>query len=154
MSADCEFCTDDSFSGLGFHFDIGFRFNPQLGIFLDGYGLGVDPDTDGEVLLIQALATFGVQFWVTPPIWLKAGIGSAQQSFHSDTIEAESETVPGILLAAGYELLHSPNFSIDVDLRVGTGFYDEVDGGAVTNVGLQFSVNWHSLWSGAAVVVY
>ena len=154
MGADCEACTDETYTGPGLHFDIGWHLNPQLGIFLDAYGLGVDPGTDGEILLIQTVATIGVQFWVTPPLWLKGGIGSAQQSFSCDFCDdIETDTVPAILLAAGYELLHGPNFSIDVDARVGAGFYEENQGGTVTNVGLQFSVNWHSLFGGALIVV-
>jgi len=145
MSASCDGC-NDSYSGLGFNFDIGWHLNPQLGIFLDGYGLGVDPDSNGDILLVQALATFGVQYWVSPPVWLKAGLGSAQQSIHSDVVEDETDTVPGLLLAAGYEVLSSPSFSIDLEGRIGSGFYEDNQGGVVTNIGLQIAVHWHSLF--------
>ncbi len=154
MGADCEFCTDETFTGVGFHGNIGWHLSPQLGIFADGYGLAVDPGTDGEALLIQAMWNFGVQFWVTPPLWLKGGVGVAQQTLQSDTFESETDTVPSILLAGGYELLHGPNFSIDVDARVGAGFYEENQGGTVTNVGIQFSVNWHALFSGAMIIIH
>jgi len=152
IAASCEGC-EDSYSGVGFNFDIGWRLNPRLGIFLDGYGLGVDPDSDGEVLLIQAIATFGVQYWVSPPVWLKAGLGSAQQSISGDEVETyETDTVAGLLLAAGYEVLSSPSFSVDLEARIGAGFYDENEGGTVTNMGIQVAVHWHSLFAPIVII--
>jgi hypothetical protein len=158
---DCQDCSDDSWGGFGFHGNLGWHLNPQLGIFVDADFVAVNPtDGDFDVLLMQYVGTAGVQFWVTPPLWLKGGIGSAQQAVGGDdtncddpSVDCTSDTAPAILFAGGYEVLHGPNFSIDAELRLGAGFYEEFYGGTVTNVSLQFSVNWHSLFSGAVVVV-
>jgi hypothetical protein len=156
LSYGCDGCDDLNWSAIGFHGHFGFRFNPQIGIFADGYGLGADiSDEIGfDAILVNAMWNFGAQYWITPPLWIKGGIGVARQQISTDEDTEDSDSASSILLAIGYEVLHSPNFSIDIDFRVGAGFYDEEFGGTVTNVGLQFSVNWHSLWSGAAVVVY
>lgn len=149
-----------SWGGFGFHGDVGWHLSPQLGIFLDADFVGVNPtDGDFDVLLIQYVGTFGAQFWITPPLWIKAGIGSAQQAFGGDDTNCDvddctSDTAAAILLAGGYEILSSPNFSIDAQLRVGAGFYEEYYGGTVTNVSLQFSINWHSLFSGAMIIIH
>jgi len=151
LTASCDGC-DEIYYGPGLHFNIGWQLTPNLGIFLDGGGLGVDPDTDGQATLVQAVVAVGVQYWIQQPIWLKAGIGSAQLSIYSDFLEDETETVFGLLLAAGYEIVSQPGFSVDAEFRIATGFYDEVDGSSVTNFGVQFSVNWHSLFQPFIVI--
>jgi len=143
MTADCQGC-GDALESIGFSFDIGFRLGPRFGIFLDGWGLAHPEDNDyGTVTLVHAIATVGAQYWLSPPLWIKAGIGSAQLSVsYEGETEAESDTVAGYLIAAGYEILHSPNFSVDLELRAGSGFYDD---GTIHNAALGVSVNWHSL---------
>src|SRR3989304_3729175 len=44
----CESCDSDAWEGVGFHGNVGWRLNPQLGIFLDADFVAVNP-TDGEL---------------------------------------------------------------------------------------------------------
>ncbi len=139
----CPEC-EDSKSGFSFHFNIGYRLNPQLGVFLDGWGMASQDDEFVDVTYVHAIGTVGVQYHFTPMLYGRFGLGSAQFSVNVDGIEEEAtETVPGFMAGAGFEALHSPNLSVDVELRVGSGFYDD---GTLTNAALAVSVNWHQLW--------
>ena len=59
-------------------------------------------------------------------------------------------TVAGAMVAGGYELLSSPQFSLDAELRAGSGFFE---GGNVNNVSLSLAIHWHSLWGAAVIIV-
>ena len=37
----------------------------------------------------------------------------------------QTDTVAAVMGAVGYELYHRPNFAVDLQLRGGTGFYEE-----------------------------
>ena len=157
MTWDCAGCDETSYESLGFHFNVGFRFTPQLALFLDGWGLGTGFDEEflRDSVLVHAVSTFGVHYWITPVLHAKLGIGGAQWSLSNDQESAESDVAPAFLLAAGYEILTSPNFSIDLEVRLGAGNYDDQeDGGRITNFGIQFSVNFHQLWRSALLVVH
>jgi hypothetical protein len=143
MTADCEGC-GDALESVSFAFDVGYRFNPRLGLVLDGWGLGHPEKTPyGDLTLVHAIVTIGIKYWLSPMLWIKAGVGEAQLSLHFEgEVESESKTEPAAMFAGGYEMLHSPGFSLDLELRAGTGFFEE---GSVHNVALALSVNWHQL---------
>lgn len=139
MTADCDGC-DDALESLGVNFDIGYRIGPRFGIMLDGWGLGHPED---QVTLVHAIVTIGAQYWLSPPLWIKGGIGSARLSLqYEGETQAESDTVAGFMLAAGYEVVHSPGFSVDLELRAGSGFYED---GTVNNVAIGATLHWHSV---------
>jgi len=129
----------------GFDVHIGWAFNPSIGLIGDVYFLGSDED---NLTITQTIATIGVRYWIVPIIWLQAGLGNAHATFSYDagvfgTIDSRTDDVPGLTLAAGLELLRTPRFSLDAELRVGFGFYGDEDAqdttGRNASVGVGFT---------------
>lgn len=145
MTFDCDGCEDDQLESVGLHGDIGWRINPRVGISFDFYGMAHPEDTAfGTLTLVHAVNTIALQYWATPQLWLKGGLGVAQMQLHYDDggPPDTSDTVGGIMLGAGYEVLSTPSFSLDLSLRIASGFFED---GTATNAGVAFSVNWHSM---------
>ncbi|RMH39518.1 MAG: hypothetical protein D6689_16250 [Deltaproteobacteria bacterium] len=140
----------DSHSAVSLHGDIGWMFTPRLGVVLDVWGLAFGDDHYDNVTYIQTIATVGAQFYFTPILWGRLGLGSAQFSVQVDGDTAgETDTVAGWMGAVGIEALSSPRFSVDVEGRVGSGFYED---GTLTNIAIAVSVRWHALWGPIVVV--
>jgi hypothetical protein len=143
----CEGDNCPSFrKGGGFDGHIGWAFTPKIALIGDLYFLG---STEDNLTITQTFATIGVRAWLVPIIWVQGGLGNAHATFNYDAgifgnIESRTDDVPGLVVAAGLELLRSPRFSLDLELRLGLGFYgdegDEQDTtGRNTSLGVGFT---------------
>ena len=74
----------------------------------NGYGTGTT---------YHGLYTLAVQYWATPILWLKGGIGFAQLSTGYDGEAVPDENGPGIIGAIGVEVLQAYNFALDLQFR-------------------------------------
>jgi opacity protein-like surface antigen len=150
----CNGCDGDP---IAFQADahLGWMLSPRLSLLAELQGVGQTIADDGFVTdtLLQSTATLGAQYWVTPQLWLKAGIGGAAlqvqrddgfEASHSDSLEGSALTG-----AIGYEILSARNFAIDLQLRVTGARYEdavvELDGSTsdmevgTTNLGVGFT---------------
>ena len=130
MSCEGENCPSFR-KGGGFDAHLGWAFSPKLGLLGDVYFLG---STEDNLTITQTIATIGVRYWVVPILWVQGGLGNAHATFNYDAgvfgnLESKTDDVPGLTLAAGLELLRSPRFSLDLELRAGWGFYKDDDNG-------------------------
>ena len=87
-----------------------------------------------------------VQYWPTPLLWIKGGIGSSHLGIsYDDGYEADGVELGnglGLMGAVGFEVLHSTEFSVDLQLRLASGNYHHLDDeihSAVFGVGC----NWY-----------
>lgn len=146
---DCEGC--DSFAGQG-EFHIGGFIGPRLALLgeLQANTQTLSSSTFGGT---EYLTQFGVmlaaQYWVTPQLWVKGGVGLAylqiDWSAYSDGfIDDSSAPERGFALmgAIGYELLSARNFSIDLQGRLLNGSYEGIDN-HVTAGSIGIGVNWY-----------
>lgn len=125
-------CEGDLCDGVseaaGFHGVVGWGFGPDLAGVVDVWVMG---HTEDNLTLTHAIATVGVRAWVLPVLWVQGGIGGASASWRYDAgiLEAEdrTENVLAISGAVGLEVLKSPRFALDVQLRLGFGFYGDED---------------------------
>ena len=148
MTADCGGDCGDALGSGQFGFHIGLMINPVMAIMYDAHIAAhpFDDDFVGSGVLAQQIHTAALQYWVAPQIWVKGGLGFGYLSVsYDDGFEDASETVPAILLAAGYEFLQAPNFAIDGIFKVGAGFYGDDTGQdtAVTNVTFNIGASWY-----------
>jgi hypothetical protein len=142
---DCFNCDYDPVA-VGFDFHVGGMINPRLALLLEIWGQAQTLDADGTAMLTQSLAMIGVQYWVTPKLWLKGGIGAAAlQISYDDGFAQDDEQVDeggAIMGAIGYELVQGRTFAMDLQLRIGAGTYEGIDDQITsTTVGLGF--NWY-----------
>ncbi len=144
----CDNCSDISFEGGG---HIGGFIGPRLALMgevqLNAQTLSVGAAGDTETLTQGALM-FAAQYWLTPQLWIKGGIGFAnlqvEWSAYGDGVpDATSRPENGVALlgAVGYELMSARNFSVDLQGRLINGAYDSINNN-ITGLSVGVGINW------------
>ncbi|MBX3155280.1 MAG: hypothetical protein KF773_04715 [Deltaproteobacteria bacterium] len=108
----------------------------------DSFGPGSGVDTS----LVQAALMGAAQYWLTPQLWIKGGIGFASVQVQDEDffgVVAESRPQNGIALlgAVGFELLSSKYFSVDLQGRILNGSYKSLDN-HITAASIGIGINW------------
>jgi len=123
---------------------IGGMLNPRLALMGDLWGaIHAWEDIYGPGTTYHGIYTIALQFWVADIIWLKGGIGFGHMKLQGDfdAIAFGDESGLAAMGAAGVEIVQAHNFTLDLQLRLGHGFYTQ--GGDVNNVGAMIGVNWY-----------
>jgi hypothetical protein len=143
---DCANC-DSVAVELGGH--LGGFVSPRLALMgevqLNGQTLQVNNDGT-DTSLVQSALMFAAQYWVTPQLWIKGGIGFANlQLQDSDAFgvfaESEPENGTALMGAVGFELLSAQFFSVDLQGRVLNGSYKGIDDN-ITALSIGIGINW------------
>ena len=105
---------------------LGHMIRPRLRAVFDVWGMA---HREEDIDVSQTIATAGLQVWILNRLWLRGGIGLARASFDYDgTLDGEeddSQTVLGLGGGIGFEILSRRTFALDLELRGGTGFYED-----------------------------
>jgi hypothetical protein len=135
----CDETIDES---GGLHVFIGRMLSPKMA--LEGE-LWVMAHTEDRVTISHIITTIGVRYWLAPRLWIKGGIGGAQaRAKYRGTlinIDSQTDTVPGAMVGIGYELLTGKRFALDLQLRGGTGSYDD-DQVRASSASVGVGFNW------------
>jgi len=142
---DCVDCDYQPAAG-GIDFHIGKLVSPRLALLLEVWATGQSVDATNNTILVQTMGLVAAQYWLTPKLWIKAGIGGAQLRYdlddehhgHSDEIDSGG----AVMGAVGYELTATPKFAVDLQLRFGTGTYDAI-GDQIHAGMLGVGCNWY-----------
>ncbi len=99
-----------------------------------------------DTTLIQSALMIAGQYWITPQLWIKGGVGFANlQLQQSDEFGVFAESKPdngtAIMGAAGFELFSSRYLSVDLQGRVLNGSYKGLDNN-ITAASIGIGVNW------------
>jgi hypothetical protein len=127
---------------------IGGMINPRMALMLEIWGADHPWSAGGSSFeTINTFFTGAAQYWVNDIVWIKGGIGVAELREDIDIAYASyyrstASTDSGFALfgAAGVEILQSYNFALDIQARVGNGFYS---GGSAQNYALMVGFNWY-----------
>lgn len=142
----CEGQNCDSFrEAVGLDLHAGFAFNPQLAIIGDLWGMA---NTEDNLTISQTFLTAGVRAWPVRPVWVQAGLGLASARFKYEGVvgvDGRTDNVPALVLGAGVEVLRGKRFAMDVQLRVGFGFYGD-DGSEEDTTGRNASLGVGFTW--------
>jgi len=143
---DCANCDSVAVQLAG---HIGGFVGPRLALMgevqLNGQTLQVNNDGT-DTSLVQSALMFAAQYWVTPQLWIKGGIGFANlQVQDSDAFgvfaESEPENGTALMGAVGFELLSAQFFSVDLQGRVLNGAYKGIDDN-ITALSIGVGINW------------
>lgn len=142
---DCLGC-DYEPAAAGFNFHIGGMVNPRLAILFEVWGTGQQVTASGDEVLMQTMAMVALQYWLTPQLWIKGGIGGAHLSLSVDDGFGDSDSLEiddggAVMGAIGYELMSTRKFAIDLQLRLGSGTYDGIDDQIHSGM-VQIGFNW------------
>ncbi|MEZ4403013.1 MAG: hypothetical protein R3B06_23525 [Kofleriaceae bacterium] len=142
----CSGCDYDPIAGE-FDFHIGGMLNKRLAIMFEAQGNAqtVQENAFGATSLVQASAMVAVQYWLTPQLWIKGGLGGANLGYSYDdgysTTQSDTQAEGGAAMGAiGYELLSARTFSIDAQARMIVGSYDGGQDLSSGSIGVGF--NW------------
>lgn len=129
---------------------IGGMINPRTALMLEIWG-GDHPFSyaGNSYETINSFFTGAAQYWVNDIVWIKGGLGVAELRQTVNDYGGYGYTtsdITGFALfgAAGVEVLQSYNFALDIQLRIGNGFYS--DSGvsfSVQNYGVMVGFNWY-----------
>jgi hypothetical protein len=127
---------------------LGPRFALMAELQVNAQTLSSNRFTGETSTLVQSALMVAGQYWVTPQLWLKGGIGFANiqvdTSYYGDGI-TDATTAPenggAIMGAIGYEVLSAPYFSIDLMGRVINASYKGIDNN-VTGATIGIGINW------------
>jgi hypothetical protein len=101
--------------------------------------------TDGidDTVLVQTALMLAGQYWLTPQLWIKGGIGFANLQVEDTYFGPVSRPENGgaIMGAIGFELLSARNFSIDLQGRLINGAYKGIDNN-ITAGSIGIGINW------------
>jgi hypothetical protein len=147
----CQTCEGGTVAaGIDFH--IGGMLSPRLALLAE-FQINAQPleeDVYGDtVMLTQAAILGAAQFWLTPRIWLKGGLGVAtlQESYSAcddyyEDCDAEIDNGAAVLLGAGVELIQGRNFALDLQGRILAAGYEQIDD-TVTAATIGVGFNWY-----------
>jgi hypothetical protein len=147
LVADCDDCSE-TFEAGGVQGHAAWMVGPYFAIVGD---LWVMVHAEGFLTVYQNLATAGARLWATPRLWLQGGLGVATAGYRWSGLFADYEdrtaSSPGIMVGAGFEVMHTRAFALSVELRYGTGFYSQ-------EVGDDYVIEGHSAGAGVTAEWY
>jgi hypothetical protein len=143
-------CGDECGAAGSLEGHLGGMIGPRTALMFEIWGAD-HPWSDAAGNSRETINTFfagALQYWLTDILWVKGGAGFASIRATVDTGYGYSADVgdgSGFALfgAAGVEVLQSYNFALDIQLRVGNGFYDRSQGGNAQNYALMVGFNWY-----------
>jgi hypothetical protein len=148
---ECANCDYGTLSGQG-SLHIGGFLGPRFALLGEVQAnvqtLASDSFTGDTTTLTQGAIMLAAQYWITPQLWIKGGLGFAtlqvDRSYYGDGIIDESsipENGTAIMGAIGYELLSGRRFSIDLQGRLLNGAYKGLDDN-ITAGSIGVGINW------------
>jgi hypothetical protein len=141
----CAGCDAQPVTGE-FDFHIGGMLNPRLAILFEvqGNGQQIALDANNDATLVQVLAMGAVQYWLTPQLWLKGGIGVAHLDINDNVagVTFPQSDGLGLMGGLGYELMSARNFALDLQGRLTEGSYNGT-GDHITSGTVGLGLNWY-----------
>jgi hypothetical protein len=145
-SIECTNCTYSTASGeVSAH--VGGFIGPRLALLGEAQAnlQTLSSDAYSDTTLVQSALMVAAQYWVTPQLWLKGGIGFANVTVDTSNYDygTSSPVDHGLALmgAVGYEVLSSRFFSLDLQARVLNGEYKGIDD-SITAGSIGLGINW------------
>jgi len=141
-------CDNCDYNPVAFEadFHLGGFITPRLALLgeFQANGQTVHSDAlDGDTILTQGAIMLAAQYWLTPQLWIKGGLGFADLSA-SDSVGDNWDFGGGVAImgAVGFELLSSRRFALDLQARIIEGEYNSSEDHITSGtVGLGF--NWY-----------
>lgn len=105
----------------------GIMLAPGAALSAELWGLRHDED---HADVSQVMLTAQVRAWLVPRLWVQGGAGVARTTVEYDlgnfgTIVEESDVVPALAAGVGLEVVSDRTFALDVELKGGTGLYED-----------------------------
>jgi len=143
----CDNC-DYSPLALEGDFHLGGFVGPRFALMFEGQvnaqalHLSNDPSGNGDSYVTQSAAMIAGQYWLTPQLWIKGGIGAAHLSVDNNYYSQELDNGFALMGGVGFELLSTRFFAFDLQGRLISGNYRGIDD-HVTSATVGLGINWY-----------
>ena len=91
---------------------------------------------NGDQTLVQSAAMIAAQYWLTPQLWIKGGIGlshiTVDTAYYDVTVEQPGADGVAVMGAAGFEIFSARRMAIDLQGRIISGSYDGISDDLLT----------------------
>lgn len=146
---ECINCDYGTVAGMG-SLHLGGFLGPRVALMAEVQANIQTLATDGfdDTQLVQSALMGAVQYWITPQLWIKGGLGFANIQVEDTYYGTVGPPKNGLAImgAVGFELLSAPYFSIDLQGRLLNGSYDGETGGiqdnSITAASIGIGLNW------------
>ncbi len=124
---------------------IGGMVSPRFGLMAE---LQVNAQTvhsdviNGDTILSQSALMIAGQFWLTPQLWVKGGIGFAHLDAQDSYTQYDFGGGAAIMGGVGFELLSARFFAVDLQARLIEGEYHGL-GDHITSGTIGLGLNWY-----------
>jgi len=143
-------CLDSDYDpvAMGVDFHIGGMLSPRFALLFEVQANAQTVADNAYYVdtLGSGAAMVAGQYWVSPQLWVKGGLGGASLSVSRDDgyVSESSDSSEGVAImgAVGYEVLSARTFSIDLQGRVISASYDDIDQN-ITAGSLGLGFNWY-----------
>ena len=145
-------CSNCTYNPLSIEFDahVGGMLSPRLALMFEMQANAQPVEEvgggEGDKSLAQFAFMAAAQYWITPRLWAKGGLGFGTLSWnYNDSLGTQEEPIDdgsAFLLSAGYEILAGRDFAIDVQGRYVVGSYDGIQD-QISSGTIGLGVNWY-----------
>lgn len=120
---------------------------PRLALLLELQGniqqVSQGAFVEDDEFLIQSAAMIAGQFWITPQLWLKGGVGFANLHVENNLGESSpAENGLAFMGAAGFEVFSARNMAVDLQGRIINGSYEGIDNN-ITGITVGVGISWY-----------
>jgi hypothetical protein len=136
--------------GIGYNLRLGFGVSPRWALVLSADGASAYFQ---NMNLSETVFTVGPQFWVTPKLYVRGGIGAATRTYEYDSYysdyygdyygdyysESWTDSGMGAVAAIGFEFVQSYHVSLAVEANGTVGYYNNKD--TLSTFGINFVMN-------------
>lgn len=128
-------------SELSFHVGQWIGEHSAVMLELQGSTQTISSSDDGDVRLLQGAALVAAQYWLSPRLWIKGGVGAATiaNRFSDETEKLDSGLA--LLGGLGFELSSGARHAIDLQARLVAGNYDWY--GQVRTASVGVGLSWY-----------
>lgn len=122
---DCD--GDGTNEAAGLNLRAGIMLSPRLALTGDLWAMA---HTEDELTVTQTIAAAVLRGWVSERLWLQGGLGMARATAEIDLgqfgdIMSETDYVPAAVAGIGVEVLSSEHLALDLELKGGSGLYED-----------------------------
>jgi hypothetical protein len=142
-------CDNCGTNPLAFEIDghIGAVLTPRFALMAEFMGNGQTVhqatfDNGDDQVLWQGAAMIAGQFWITPILWIKGGLGFSHLEVDQDVFGQDIGNGLAVMGAVGVELLSARNFALELQGRIIEGTYDSGDV-HITSGTIGLGINWY-----------
>jgi hypothetical protein len=131
---------------------IGGMISPRAAVLFEIWGADHPWSSGGSSFeTINTFFTGALQYWVSDIVWIKGGLGVAElretvDDYYNGAYSTAVNDITGFALfgAVGVEVLQSYNFALDLQFRIGNGFYSQDgDSFSAQNYAFMVGFNWY-----------